>query len=200
MGLLYVIHNRRLLRTLNSFRRNPCCEGDRVVLDVGTQRKEFTYDGLQRRVRVVEKDSSVTQVVRTALWCDTTICDERDAAGSTVMRRRFIQAEQANGTLDSSRLTTSGSITAATDTLGAIYVRYAFGPYKTPGQYGISMGVVIGPGGAVSASGPINWAMSKAFDSGWKNQVWLQQRRAAGDAGWDNVFAASQNDPECPRN
>ena len=40
-----------------------------VAVTVGTHRSEFVYDGLQRRVRQVEKDNGVTTSDTRVLWC-----------------------------------------------------------------------------------------------------------------------------------
>ena len=69
-----------------------------VAVTVGTHRSEFVYDGLQRRVRQVEKDNGVTTADTRVLWCETAICEERAADGVTVTRRLYAQGEQAAGT------------------------------------------------------------------------------------------------------
>jgi YD repeat-containing protein len=53
-----------------------------VAVTVGTHRSEFTYDGLQRRVRVVEKENGVTESDSKVLWCDRELCEERAADGA----------------------------------------------------------------------------------------------------------------------
>jgi RHS repeat-associated protein len=54
---------------------------------------EFIYDGLSRRV--AEKlNGSIT---RRWVWCGNELCEERDAAGSTVTKRFFKQGEQISG-------------------------------------------------------------------------------------------------------
>ena len=68
-----------------------------VAVTVGTHRSEFVYDGLQRRVRMLEKDDGVTTADTRVLWCETAICEERAADGVTVTRRAFGLGEQVNG-------------------------------------------------------------------------------------------------------
>jgi YD repeat-containing protein len=47
------------------------------AVNSGTHRSEFCYDGLQRRVGIVETESGVTQSEAKVVWCDDTICEER---------------------------------------------------------------------------------------------------------------------------
>jgi RHS repeat-associated protein len=58
----------------------------------------FAYDGLSRRVQIVEKDASgsVTST-KNYLWVGKEVIDERDAA-NTVTKRFFTQGEQQSGT------------------------------------------------------------------------------------------------------
>lgn len=65
-----------------------------VAVTVGTHRSEFVYDGLQRRVRQIERDNGVTTADTRVLWCETAICEERAADGVTVTRRAFGLGEQ----------------------------------------------------------------------------------------------------------
>jgi YD repeat-containing protein len=60
-----------------------------VAVNVGTHRSEFTYDGLQRRVREVEKENGVIQSDTRVVWCEMVICETRAADGTTVTRRAF---------------------------------------------------------------------------------------------------------------
>ena len=68
-----------------------------VAVTVGTHRSEFVYDGLQRRVRQIEKENGVTTADTRVLWCETAICEERAADGVTVTRRAFGLGEQISG-------------------------------------------------------------------------------------------------------
>jgi RHS repeat-associated protein len=100
-----------------------------VAVNVGTHRSEFTYDGEQRRVRLIEKENGVTQSDARVLWCETEICEERAADGITIARRRFSLGEQTNG---QARLFTSdhiGSVREVNDNVGTLLGRYAFDPW-----------------------------------------------------------------------
>jgi hypothetical protein len=67
-----------------------CCHGGR------TDRK-FSYDGQQRRIRVIERENSVVQSDTKVLWCEDEICEERAADGVTVTRRPFTLGELVAG-------------------------------------------------------------------------------------------------------
>ena len=100
-----------------------------VAVTVGTHRSEFSYDGLQRRVRQVEKDNGITTADTRVLWCETAICEERAADGTTVTRRAFGVGEQINGTARYFTTDHLGSVREVTDTAGTLLARYAFDPW-----------------------------------------------------------------------
>jgi len=82
-----------------------------VAVTVETHRSEFTYDGLQRRVREIEKENNVVQSDTRLLWCGTEICEERAANGFTVTRRAFRQGEEIGGVISTSHLIISLAFT-----------------------------------------------------------------------------------------
>jgi RHS repeat-associated protein len=100
-----------------------------VAVSVGTHRSEFTYDGLQRRVWVVDKDSGVIQSDAKVIWCQTVICEERGSDGTTVMRRAFVEGEQVSGTARYFAADHLGSVTELTDGSATVLTRYAFEPW-----------------------------------------------------------------------
>ncbi len=97
-----------------------------VAINVGTHRSEFTYDGQQRRVRIVEKENSVVQSDRKVLWCGKEECEERAADGATVTRRIWWQGEHAAGAARFFAADHLGSVTDVTDGAGTEVARYAF--------------------------------------------------------------------------
>ncbi len=97
-----------------------------VAVTIGTYRSEFVYDGLQRRVRQVEKDNGLTTADTRVLWCETATCEERVANGVTVTRRTFGLGEQVNGTARFFTTDHLGSVREVTDAADALLARYAF--------------------------------------------------------------------------
>jgi YD repeat-containing protein len=66
----------------------------------GTHRSEFTYDGLSRRVRIVEKENGVVQSDKHYFWIGGSIECERDGlqAGNPITKRYFGQGLVDGGT------------------------------------------------------------------------------------------------------
>jgi RHS repeat-associated protein len=112
------------VRTLEWDARNQL-----VAINVGTHRSEFTYDGEQRRVRIVEKENGATESETKAIWCEDEICEERAADGTTVVRRAFGQGEQVGGVGRYFAADHVGSITEVTDGTTSLLARYAFDPW-----------------------------------------------------------------------
>ena len=100
-----------------------------VAVTVGAHRSEFVYNGLQRRVRQVEKENGVTTADKRVLWCQTAICEERAADGVTVTLRAFALGEPINGQARYFTTDHLGSVREVTDTAGALLARYAFDPW-----------------------------------------------------------------------
>jgi RHS repeat-associated protein len=100
-----------------------------VAVTVGTHRSEFTYNGGRRRVRIVEKENGVTQSDTKVLWCESDICEERAADGTTVTRRAFVYGEQVSGAGLFFTPDHLGSVAEVTDAAATLLARYAFDPW-----------------------------------------------------------------------
>jgi len=100
-----------------------------AAINLGTERSEFEYDGLQRRVRQEEKENGVTTADTRVLWCETVICEERAADGVTVTRRPFGLGEQITGAAHYFTTDHLGSVREVADTAGMLLARYAFDPW-----------------------------------------------------------------------
>ena len=84
-----------------------------TAIVTGTHRTEFTYDGSDRRVRVVEKDSGTTTSDLRYVFNGLALLEERAADNSTVLRRFY-----AGGHVD---IADSGKrYTYTTDHLGSV--------------------------------------------------------------------------------
>jgi hypothetical protein len=68
-----------------------------IAVNNGTLRSGFTYDGLGGRVRIIEKENSLTMSQVRFLWCENEICEERDSNGGIVTKRFFNGGEQQRG-------------------------------------------------------------------------------------------------------
>jgi RHS repeat-associated protein len=100
-----------------------------VITASGTNRSEFTYDGLGRRVQILEKQNGTVVSIRKFLWVGMALCEERDATGTNVTKRFFGPGEQISGTNYFYTMDHLGSIREMTDATGAIRARYDYDPY-----------------------------------------------------------------------
>jgi RHS repeat-associated protein len=53
----------------------------------------FQYDGIGRRTAITEKHGSITLNDWRFVWCDDQLCEQRNAAGTTVIKRFYDQGE-----------------------------------------------------------------------------------------------------------
>lgn len=100
-----------------------------IAVTIGTHRSEYTYDGQQRRVRVIEKENGVVQSDTRILWCEMVICEERAADGTTVNRRAFRHGEQVGGVSRFFATDHLGSVTDVADTSVTVLGRYSYDPW-----------------------------------------------------------------------
>jgi len=99
-----------------------------------TNRFEFTYDGLSRRVKIVEKTGSTVNSTKKLVWVGTRIAQERDAS-NVITRSYFADGEQrgAPGGRNTKNYYYSrdhlGSIREMTNSTGGVEARYDYDPY-----------------------------------------------------------------------
>jgi RHS repeat-associated protein len=106
-------------------------------------RSRFTYNGLNLRVRQTEEFYSSWVPVyppqwtlvsdRRYVWSVTTLAEERDSTGATVLKRYFAEGEQriSGGTALNFYYTRDhlGSVREMTDSTGAVRARYDYDPF-----------------------------------------------------------------------
>ena len=100
-----------------------------VAVTVADHRSEFTYDGQQRRVRIVELEAGLVVSDERYVWCGTTACEERSGDGSTVTKRELFQGEQVGANVRFDMRDHLGTVTAVTDTSGQLLARYTLDPW-----------------------------------------------------------------------
>jgi RHS repeat-associated protein len=98
-----------------------------IAVTSGSHTSTFSYDGLSRRVEVIEADSGVTSSDTKFVWCGWSICEARDASG-TVLKRYFAQGVQDGGTAFFYTRDHLGSVQELTDGAGAVRARYDYDP------------------------------------------------------------------------
>jgi RHS repeat-associated protein len=164
-----------------------------VAINGGPNRSEFTYDGMGRRVRIVEKVNGVAQTTNLFLWCSTELCEQRDSTGSTVSRRFFGQGEQIAGTNYYFTRDHLGSVREMTDGTGAIRARYEYDPYgrrtKVSGDLDADCAFT---GHYYHPVSGIYLTLYRAYDP--DSARWLS-RDPAGEQAGINLFAYVANDP-----
>ncbi len=93
-----------------------------------TSRSEFSYDGLNRCVKIVEKTDGLVNSTRKFVWCGTEKCEFRNA-NDGVTTRVYSQGESSNGTATFFTRDHLGSIREMTDSNGAVVARYDYDSY-----------------------------------------------------------------------
>lgn len=102
-----------------------------VAASSGTERTEFQFDGLRRRIRVIEKTGGVTVANLSYTWCEGMVCDARDAGG-LVVERRYAAAEQIGGVARLLLRDHNGSARATSDSTAAVTARWEYDPWGRP--------------------------------------------------------------------
>jgi RHS repeat-associated protein len=91
-------------------------------------RTEFSYDGLGRRVQLVEKSGAAVTGTKIFVWCGYELCEERNVDGA-VTKRFYPQGVQIAGTSYYNTRDHLGSIRELTDDAGTVRVRYDYDPF-----------------------------------------------------------------------
>ena len=96
-----------------------------VAVTIGTHVSTYTYDGLSRRVEIIEADNGSTTSDTKFIWCDLAICEARDSSG-TVLKRYFAEGVQDTGTAYFYTRDHLGSVRELVDSTGAVRARYGY--------------------------------------------------------------------------
>lgn len=100
-----------------------------VSITSPTNQSLFTYDGLGKRVQIVELTNGVPFVTNKFLWEGAQLCEQRDCTGGNVTKRFFVEGEQISGTNYFFTRDHLGSVREMTDSTGGIRARYDYDPY-----------------------------------------------------------------------
>jgi RHS repeat-associated protein len=93
----------------------------------GTQRSEFTYDGVDRRIRIVEKDGAATVSDHQLFWAGTNLIEDRSTSGR--VDRFFTHGEQHDGVARYVTRDHLGSVRELLDSAGTVVARYDYDPW-----------------------------------------------------------------------
>jgi RHS repeat-associated protein len=167
---------------------------NRLVSITGpTNQSLFTYDGLGRRIQIIELTNGVANATNKFMWCDTELCEQRDLTGATVTKRFFGEGEQISGTNYFFTADHLGSIREMTDGTGAIKVRYDYDPYGRQTKISGTMDADFGYAGYyVHQPSGLNLTLYRAYDSDlgrWLSKDPMQE------IGGLNLYAYVHNNP-----
>jgi RHS repeat-associated protein len=154
---------------------------------------EFSYDGVGRRIRIVEKINGEVQSNKAFLWCGTELSEERDSTGATVSKRFLGAGEQIGGTNYFFTRDHLGSLREMTDGAGAIRARYDYDPFgrksKVSGDLEGDFGFT---GHFLHASSGFGLTLFRAYDA--QTGRWLSKDPAEEAAGL-NLYAYVDGNP-----
>jgi RHS repeat-associated protein len=156
------------------------------------QRSEFTYDGFDRSVQIVEKTNGTIASTKRFVWCDAQRCQERDG-GNAVTKRFFYEGEQIGGTNYFYLRDYLGSVQQVVDGTGAIRAQYEYDPYGHQNKLQGNMDSDFGFAGYYRhATSGLYLTMFRAYDADsgrWLNRDPIQE------AGGLNLYGYVGNNP-----
>ena len=168
-----------------------------VEINQATDVSEFSYDGLGRRSRIVEKNNNVVQTDIYYLWCGTEICEMRDAIGAAVLRNLFPQGElliSADGNTNYYYTRDHlNSIREAISATGVIATRYNYDPYGQKSVLEDTFQTVFGfTGDFIHNKSGLYFTLFREFNS--TSGRWLS-RDPLGENINNNLYSYVHNDP-----
>jgi len=163
---------------------------NRLLSVTGTTNQSlFTYDGLGRRVQIVELTNGVAMSTNKFLWDKAGLSEQRNVAGS-VIKQFYWEGEQISGTNYYFTRDHLGSIREMVDASGTIQARYNYDPYgrrtKVSGSLDADFGFT---GDFYHASSGLCLTFLRAYDPDLGR--WLSRDLLAERAGlnlYDYVF------------
>jgi len=153
----------------------------------------FEYDGLGRRVRVLEMTNNTSLSDKRCVWVRTELAEERDSTGTNVTKRFFGQGEQIGGSNYYFTRDHLGSVREMAGTNGIVVARYEYDPYgrrtKLEGALEADFAFT---GHYYHAPSGLNLALYRAYDT--ETGRWLSRDPIAEQGGL-NLYSYTLNDP-----
>lgn len=165
-----------------------------TAVNSGTNRSEFTYNGLSQRVTIVEKDNGNVASTKQLVWCpgDAQPCEERDASDN-VTKRYYPQGMQVGSTSYYYTHDHLGSVRELTDSSGVVQARYDYDPYgrrtKLTGSIDADFGFT---GHYCHQPSGLNLALYRDYDADLGR--WIS-RDPIGELGGLNLYGYVENNP-----
>ena len=158
----------------------------------GTNQSQFYYDGMGRRLRIVETSGGVAVADRRFVWCGSQICEEWDS-NNVLVNRFFGQGEQQGGTNLFYVRDHLGSARELTDSSAAVRAEYAYAPYGSMAKLNGNLEANFGfTGHFRHLPSGLDLTFYRAYDAG--KARWLSRDPIAEQAG-DNLYDYVLNDP-----
>ena len=141
-----------------------------TAINSGNLRSEFTYDGLSRRVKIVEKTGPTVTSTKQFVWIGNRIAQERDASNS-IKKHYFADGEVRGvpGTRTAKYYYYTrdhlGSIREVTSGGGIVEVRYDYDPYGLASKIAGTLDVDFGyTGHYFHAPSSLNLTLYRAYN------------------------------------
>ena len=154
-------------------------------------RSEFTYDGLDRRVKIVEKAGSTVTSTKLFVWVGSKIAQERNSH-NTVTRQYFAEGEYREKRFYYTR-DHLGSIRELTNSDGKVDAQYDYDPYgqrtKLDGTLDVDFGYT---GHYHHAPSGLNLTLYRAYNPAVGR--WISRDPIA-EADGPNLYAYISNNP-----
>ena len=157
-----------------------------------TQRSEFAYDGLNRCVKLVEKNGNKIASTRRFVWCGTETCESRNSNGA-VQLQLYPQGQYVNGALSYYTRDHLGSIREMIDGSGTVVARYDYDPWgRSTTVIGTNKPDFNFTGLYQHAKSGLDMAVYRFYDPDLGR--WLN-RDPIGEKGGVNLYDYAFNDP-----
>jgi RHS repeat-associated protein len=153
---------------------------------------EFTYDGLSRCVKIVEKTGNTVNSTRKFVWCGAEQCEFRNANGA-VQLQLYPQGQYQSGAAYFYTRDHLGSIREMTNTSGTVVARYDYDPYgRSTTVIGTNKPDFNFTGLYQHAKSGLDMAVYRFYDPDLGR--WLS-RDPIGEAGGLNLYGYVSNNP-----
>ena len=170
-----------------------------VSVTSGDQTTEFTYDGLGRRVGILQSVNAVEVSNRRFVWCDNAICEERTPDG--IVSKRFfdqgmkIESGAAAGAYYYTR-DHLGSVRELIDSGGSVRASYAYDPFGRRTKLNGNLDADFGFAGMFwTTEAGLNLTKFRAYDAGigrWLSRDSLDNAEVSQGS---NLYTYVNNDP-----